>query len=42
MGGMGGVIAVDASGAVALEFNTSAMYRAVRTGDGRREIGIFR
>ena len=42
LGGNGGVIAVDRSGAVALDFNSEGMFRGVRTSDGRREVSIFR
>jgi beta-aspartyl-peptidase (threonine type) len=42
MGGEGGVIAIDAQGNVALEFNSEGMFRGVRTSAGRREIGIYR
>jgi beta-aspartyl-peptidase (threonine type) len=42
MGGDGGIIALDPAGNVAMEFNSEGMFRAVRTGNGRREIAIYR
>lgn len=42
LGGTGGVIALDARGNLALEFNTEGMFRAARTSAGRREIAIYR
>ncbi len=42
MGGDGGIIALDPSGNVAMEFNSEGMFRGVRTGNGRREIAIYR
>ncbi|MBI1193153.1 MAG: beta-aspartyl-peptidase [Bacteroidetes bacterium] len=41
LGGDGGLIAVDAQGNFALEFNTEGMYRAVRTRAGLRQILIY-
>jgi L-asparaginase / beta-aspartyl-peptidase len=41
MGAEGGVIALDPEGNVVMEFNTSGMYRGVRTSAGRRETAIF-
>ena len=40
-GGVGGVIVLDASGNVALEFNTEGMFRGTITEDGTIEIGIY-
>lgn len=40
-GGTGGVVALDAGGAVAAPFNTPGMYRAWIDGEGRREIRIY-
>ena len=40
-GGDGGIIAVDASGNVALTFNTPGMYRASINASGEKTIGIF-
>lgn len=40
-GGTGGVIALDAEGAVAAPFNTPGMYRAWIDGAGQREIRIY-
>jgi beta-aspartyl-peptidase (threonine type) len=42
VGGSGGVIAVDRSGAVSLPFNCSGMYRGVVTGDGSLRTAIYR
>ena len=42
IGGDGGLIAVDASGNVALPFNTEGMYRAYRTSGGLEEIAIYK
>jgi beta-aspartyl-peptidase (threonine type) len=41
MGGDGGIIAVDGSGNVALEFNTPGMYRASIGPDGELYLGIY-
>jgi len=40
-GGAGGVIAVDAKGNIALEFNTSGMYRAAIDAQGQLRVGIY-
>ena len=40
-GGDGGVIAVDAEGAIAMVFNTPGMYRASVDGAGVKRIGLF-
>ncbi|HKJ80003.1 MAG TPA: isoaspartyl peptidase/L-asparaginase [Prolixibacteraceae bacterium] len=42
LGGTGGVIAVDARGKVALEFNTSGMFRGYINAQGERKIAIFK
>jgi L-asparaginase / beta-aspartyl-peptidase len=42
MGGSGGVIALDATGNVVMEFNSEGMFRGVRTAGGRREVAIYR
>jgi L-asparaginase / beta-aspartyl-peptidase len=42
LGGEGGVIAVDAAGNLALEFNCEGMFRAARTSAGAREVAIYR
>lgn len=42
IGGEGGLIAVDASGTIAMPFNTEGMYRAFRTSDGAREISMYK
>jgi beta-aspartyl-peptidase (threonine type) len=41
-GGEGGVIAVDRSGQIALEFNSEGMFRGARDSNGRREVEIYR
>jgi len=40
--GDGGVIAVDASGNIAMEFNTSGMFRGFAKSTGEKEIAIFK
>jgi len=40
--GTGGVIAVDADGNIALEFNTSGMYRGYIKSSGEKDIAIFK
>ncbi len=42
LGGDGGLIAVDAKGNIAMTFNTEGMYRACKTSEGRKEIGIYK
>ena len=42
LGGDGGIIALDANGNVALEFNTEGMYRGWVGTDGRSEVLIYR
>ena len=41
LGGNGGIIAIDHSGNVSMEFNTAGMYRAKMNKDGELEIGIY-
>ncbi|HEY5791918.1 MAG TPA: isoaspartyl peptidase/L-asparaginase [Chthoniobacterales bacterium] len=41
IGGVGGVIAVGADGAISLEFNSESLYRAWRSGRGQPRAGIF-
>ncbi len=41
LGGTGGVIALDANGNVAMEFNTSGMFRGYLKSTGEKEIAIF-
>jgi beta-aspartyl-peptidase (threonine type) len=41
-GGTGGVIAIDPSGNIVMDFNTPGMFRAARDGHGRREIAVYR
>ena len=40
--GEGGLIAVDASGNMAMVFNSAGMYRGCRSSDGNRQIAIYR
>ncbi|MCM4154904.1 isoaspartyl peptidase/L-asparaginase [Gramella sp. AN32] len=42
LGGDGGIIAIDHEGNVAMEFNTSGMYRASMNGNGDLKIGIYK
>jgi beta-aspartyl-peptidase (threonine type) len=42
LGGDGGVIALDASGRIAMVFNTEGMYRAWVARDGSRGLRIYR
>ena len=42
IGGDGGLIAVDSEGNIAMPFNTEGMYRAFKTSEGKKEIGIYR
>jgi len=42
MEGTGGVIAVDAEGNIALEFNTSGMFRGYIKASGEKDIAIFK
>src|SRR6185295_10860382 len=42
MDGTGGVIAIDRSGAIAMPFNTSGMYRASIDVNGKLQVAIFR
>jgi len=42
MDGTGGVIAVDAEGNIALEFNTSGMFRGYIKSSGEKDIAIFK
>jgi L-asparaginase / beta-aspartyl-peptidase len=41
LGGNGGVIAVDRTGRVAMEFNSECMFRGARDSHGYREIAIY-
>lgn len=41
LGGTGGVIGIDAHGNVAMEFNTSGMFRGYIKSNGEKEIAIF-
>jgi beta-aspartyl-peptidase (threonine type) len=42
LGGEGGVIAVDNTGHIAMDFNSAGMFRAARDSHGRREVAIYR
>jgi beta-aspartyl-peptidase (threonine type) len=42
LGGTGGVIAVDTSGNIAMEFNTSGMFRGYKKSTGEKDIAIFK
>lgn len=42
MGGDGGIIALDKSGRVAMEFNTSGMYRGTVDENGKISIQIYK
>jgi beta-aspartyl-peptidase (threonine type) len=41
-GGEGGVIAVDRSGNIAMDFNSVGMFRGARDSRGRRDIAMYR
>jgi beta-aspartyl-peptidase (threonine type) len=41
MGGEGGVIAIDARGEIAVEFNSEGMFRASRRQGEEMQIGIY-
>lgn len=41
LGGNGGIIAIDDKGCVAMPFNTSGMYRAMRTSRGQRVVAAL-
>ena len=40
-GGSGGIIAVDGSGRVVMDFSTEGMFRGARDSAGRREVAIY-
>ncbi len=42
IGGDGGLIAVDAQGNIAMNFNTEGMYRACKSSNGLEEVAIYR
>lgn len=42
LGGTGGVIGIDKKGNIAMEFNTSGMFRGYITSDGKKEVAIFK
>jgi beta-aspartyl-peptidase (threonine type) len=42
LGGLGGIIAVDAQGKVAMDCNTQGMFRGARDSNGRRTVAIAR
>jgi beta-aspartyl-peptidase (threonine type) len=41
IGGEGGLVAIDAAGNIQMPFNSSGMYRAMRTSNGKEEIAIY-
>ena len=42
LGGTGGVIGIDRKGNIAMEFNTSGMFRGYVRSNGEKEVGIFK
>jgi beta-aspartyl-peptidase (threonine type) len=42
LGGTGGVIGIDRKGNIAMEFNTSGMFRGYLKSNGEREVAIFK
>jgi len=42
MGGTGGVIGIDRKGNIAMEFNTSGMFRGYVKSNGKKEVAIFK
>ncbi len=40
--GTGGVIAIDAKGNIAMEFNTSGMFRGFIKSSGEKKVAIFK
>jgi len=42
LGGEGGIIAIDRTGHIVLEFNSEGMFRGARDCRGRREVAIYR
>ena len=42
LGGEGGVIAIDAQGEIAIEFNSEGMFRASRKAGGEACIAVYR
>jgi beta-aspartyl-peptidase (threonine type) len=42
LGGNGGIIAIDATGRMVLEFNTEGMFRGARDSTGQRIVGVTR
>jgi beta-aspartyl-peptidase (threonine type) len=42
MGGTGGVIGLDKGGNIAMEFNTSGMFRGFIRSNGEKEVAIFK
>jgi len=41
LGGTGGIIAVDVSGQVVMDFSSEGMFRGARDATGRREVAIY-
>lgn len=42
LGGSGGIIAIDHSGNIVMEFNTSGMYRAAMNANGELTVRIYK
>lgn len=42
LGGTGGVIGIDKNGNIAMEFNTSGMFRGYIKSDGKKDVAIFK
>ncbi|HET6558537.1 MAG TPA: isoaspartyl peptidase/L-asparaginase, partial [Prolixibacteraceae bacterium] len=42
LGGTGGVIGIDSKGNIAMEFNTSGMFRGYSKSNGDKEVAIFK
>jgi beta-aspartyl-peptidase (threonine type) len=40
LGGDGGIIAIDASGRIVMDFNSQGMFRGARDSTGARKVGI--
>jgi beta-aspartyl-peptidase (threonine type) len=41
IGGDGGLIALDRSGSICLDFNTEGMYRAMKSSSGIEHVAIY-
>ena len=42
LGASGGVVGLDASGNITMDFNTEGMYRGYKKSDGESEISIYK